>query len=485
MEQTCLVFEMMDMNLYDLLEQREGKPLTLHEIRPVGKQLLVALDALKRFGVLHTDIKPDNIMFVNMQDQPLRLKLIDFGCAMMVSQVELGMEVQPYGYRAPEIALGLPFTEAIDVWGVGCVLAFLYLAQNLFHVYCKYQMMNSMVAVLGQPEDHLLRAGKYSQQFFIEEEAGATSSWRLMTAEEFTVANYMGPEKPDCFINGLTSLYDLIHINPKSDAIEMEDRRAFVSLLGALLHLDGDERISPRQALQQPFISMSHLRQDVNSGDYLTTSKTAMRVNPTEDRVACAASDCGYFETELSGSMDTDSWCSDEAQDSASAPRSSFRVVNTSDADSWCSDEAQDSASAPRSSFRDVNTSHTDSWCSDEAQDSASAPRSSFRDVNTSHTDSWCSDEAQDSTSAPCSLFTNINTSDADSCCSEVEVVSPHICWSCLFNDSSNDISWFCHEAVDVPAAAKASSGRRRKLMKRIRKFFLGLRSCFRSKVED
>lgn len=59
----------------------------------------MALDALKRFGVLHTDIKPDNIMFVNMQDQPLRLKLIDFGCAMMVSQVELGMDVQPYGYR--------------------------------------------------------------------------------------------------------------------------------------------------------------------------------------------------------------------------------------------------------------------------------------------------------------------------------------------------------------------------------------------------
>lgn len=46
--------------------------------------------------------------------------------------------------RAPEIALGLPFTEAIDVWGVGCVLAFLYLAQNLFHVDCKYQMVYIM-----------------------------------------------------------------------------------------------------------------------------------------------------------------------------------------------------------------------------------------------------------------------------------------------------------------------------------------------------
>lgn len=43
--------------------------------------------------------------------------------------------------RAPEIALGLHFTEAIDVWGVGCTLAFLYLADNLFPVDCDFQMV--------------------------------------------------------------------------------------------------------------------------------------------------------------------------------------------------------------------------------------------------------------------------------------------------------------------------------------------------------
>lgn len=36
--------------------------------------------------------------------------------------------------RAPEVHLGLPFTSAIDVWGVGCILAFLYLAEHLFPV---------------------------------------------------------------------------------------------------------------------------------------------------------------------------------------------------------------------------------------------------------------------------------------------------------------------------------------------------------------
>ena len=58
----------------------------------------MALDALKGLGVLHADIKPDNVMFVNRKAQPFRVKLIDFGCAMMASQVKVGMDIQPCGY---------------------------------------------------------------------------------------------------------------------------------------------------------------------------------------------------------------------------------------------------------------------------------------------------------------------------------------------------------------------------------------------------
>lgn len=59
----------------------------------------MALDALCNIGVLHTDIKPDNVMFVNSQDQPLRIKLIDFGLAISRSRVNPGMDLQPTGYR--------------------------------------------------------------------------------------------------------------------------------------------------------------------------------------------------------------------------------------------------------------------------------------------------------------------------------------------------------------------------------------------------
>lgn len=62
-------------------------------------QLLVALKTLWKVGVLHTDIKPDNVMLVNSKDQPLRIKLIDFGLAILISKANPGMVTQPIGYR--------------------------------------------------------------------------------------------------------------------------------------------------------------------------------------------------------------------------------------------------------------------------------------------------------------------------------------------------------------------------------------------------
>ncbi|KAG7521793.1 homeodomain-interacting protein kinase 1-like [Solea senegalensis] len=258
MGQTCLAFEMLDCSLYDLLEERDWRPLCLHEIQAVAQQLLVALDALRGLRILHTDIKPDNVMFVNRQDRPFSVKLIDFGAAIPASEVEPGMMIQPTGYRAPEVSLGLPFTESVDVWGVGCILAFLYLAENLFPVDCDYQMIKCMVQVVGQPEDHVLSAAQYTPCFFIEEEAGESTTWRLMTPEEFTTASSMKPEERNSFIELPGSLDDLVNIYPEGKAADSEDRRIFIDMLKGLLHLDGDQRSSPCQALQHSFFTRSH-----------------------------------------------------------------------------------------------------------------------------------------------------------------------------------------------------------------------------------
>uniref|UniRef100_A0AAQ4PFZ1 Protein kinase domain-containing protein n=1 Tax=Gasterosteus aculeatus aculeatus TaxID=481459 RepID=A0AAQ4PFZ1_GASAC len=76
-DKSCIALELLDRSLWDLMVQRK-KPLTLNEIRPITRQLLVAFNALKGIGILYTDLKLDNVMLVNHQDQPFKVKLIDF-----------------------------------------------------------------------------------------------------------------------------------------------------------------------------------------------------------------------------------------------------------------------------------------------------------------------------------------------------------------------------------------------------------------------
>ncbi|XP_042340031.1 homeodomain-interacting protein kinase 1-like [Plectropomus leopardus] len=114
----CLEFEKLDINLYQFTEIR---PLELNEIRPIVQQLASALDFLKTVGVIHADLKPENIMMVDHVRQPLKVKVIDFGIACQDPEGKTGVILQSLWYRAPELLLGCPFNEAIDVWSLACI----------------------------------------------------------------------------------------------------------------------------------------------------------------------------------------------------------------------------------------------------------------------------------------------------------------------------------------------------------------------------
>lgn len=60
-------------------------------------QLFMALEALSTIGVIHTDIKPDNIMFAHWYG--LRIKLIDFGLAILDADAVAGNKLQTIGFR--------------------------------------------------------------------------------------------------------------------------------------------------------------------------------------------------------------------------------------------------------------------------------------------------------------------------------------------------------------------------------------------------
>ncbi|KAM6158798.1 homeodomain-interacting protein kinase 3 isoform 3-T3 [Rhynchocyon petersi] len=260
---TCLVFEMLEQNLYDFLKQNKFSPLPLKVIRPILQQVATALKKLKSLGLIHADLKPENIMLVDPVRQPYRVKVIDFGSASHVSKTVCSTYLQSRYYRAPEIILGLPFCEAIDMWSLGCVIAELFLGWPLYPGALEYDQIRYISQTQGLPGEQLLNVGTKSTRFFCRETDISHSGWRLKTLEEHEVETGMKSKEARKYI--FSSLDDIVHVNTVMDLegsdllAEKADRREFVSLLKKMLLIDAELRITPAETLNHPFVNMKHL----------------------------------------------------------------------------------------------------------------------------------------------------------------------------------------------------------------------------------
>ncbi|TRZ16809.1 hypothetical protein HGM15179_010318 [Zosterops borbonicus] len=260
---TCLVFEMLEQNLYDFLKQNKFSPLQLKVIRPILQQVATALKKLKSLGLIHADLKPENIMLVDPIRQPYRVKVIDFGSASHVSKTICSTYLQSRYYRAPEIILGLPFCEAIDMWSLGCVIAELFLGWPLYPGALEYDQIRYISQTQGLPGEQLLSMGTKTSRFFCRETDAPYSSWRLKTLEEHEAETGMKSKEARKYI--FNSLDDIVHVNMVMDLegsdllAEKADRREFVSLLKKMLLIDADLRITPAETLNHSFVTMKHL----------------------------------------------------------------------------------------------------------------------------------------------------------------------------------------------------------------------------------
>mmetsp|Transcript_16078 Transcript_16078/g.20012 ORF Transcript_16078/g.20012 Transcript_16078/m.20012 type:complete len:370 (+) Transcript_16078:79-1188(+) len=111
--------------------------LTLYEIKYYLYHLLVALDALHAQGIMHRDVKPRNVLITRCHggDNSRRaLMLIDLGLAdFYLPGRRYNVRVASRHYKAPELLTGdVLYNYAVDMWGVGCLLAGLLLRREPF-----------------------------------------------------------------------------------------------------------------------------------------------------------------------------------------------------------------------------------------------------------------------------------------------------------------------------------------------------------------
>jgi len=119
--QTCL-YTVMPLYGGELLETRLNRRpnIGLEEGRGIGVRLARAAGALHRIGVIHRDIKPDNVML----ERSGGLKLLDLGVVRVPGlEDEAPTEVPgTAAYMAPEMFAGEPGDDATDVYALGVTL---------------------------------------------------------------------------------------------------------------------------------------------------------------------------------------------------------------------------------------------------------------------------------------------------------------------------------------------------------------------------
>jgi len=59
----CFIFEILGVNLLEIIKRYNYKGIPMHLARIIAKQILTGLDFLNRFcKVIHTDLKPENVL---------------------------------------------------------------------------------------------------------------------------------------------------------------------------------------------------------------------------------------------------------------------------------------------------------------------------------------------------------------------------------------------------------------------------------------
>ena len=84
---------------------------------------------LEGYQIIHCDLKPENILLVDQE--ATRLKLVDYGSGCFRNE-QVYTYVQSRFYRAPEVILRINYSEKVDIWSFGCILAELYTGEPLF-----------------------------------------------------------------------------------------------------------------------------------------------------------------------------------------------------------------------------------------------------------------------------------------------------------------------------------------------------------------
>ncbi|GMF60737.1 unnamed protein product [Phytophthora fragariaefolia] len=216
----------MDSDLETLLGATESAPtLDVAQVKAYLRMLLLGVQELHARGVLHRDLKPNNLLLSKTQRVA---KISDFGMATLVDKPRQGgddaadekpkrsVQVVTRAYRAPELFFGEErYGFEVDMWSVGCIFAEMLLRRPLADGASDIDQLSKIFAALGSPAENGWDQASELPFFLRFKDTKPTP-----LAEQFPMLSAAG-----------------------------------VDLLGQLLQLDPKKRIAVDKALEHEFFS--------------------------------------------------------------------------------------------------------------------------------------------------------------------------------------------------------------------------------------
>ena len=327
----CIVMELLQKTLYQLLEMNNLKGISLGSIRYICRQILQAVEYMHSMKIIHTDLKPENILLsvskddnnetnksnlnisnINNQknninqntnsvnnlsitsrmNKRVQIKIADFGTACTLQKLQEHKYIQSMYYRAPEVIIGLlGRTEKIDVWSIGCILGELYLGTPIMPGISSYDQLNKINTLIGECPQYMIEQCSKRDKYFIKD--NITDNYRIKQPEDYYKEYPKEPKSEYKIPKNMRSIDDLINTKEtiksknslhkslqyssfsQNSSITREDTAAFIYLLKGMLQIDPNKRLSCKQCLKHPFLTKENLNKFISLENQLKSNSNS------------------------------------------------------------------------------------------------------------------------------------------------------------------------------------------------------------------
>jgi len=200
-------------------------------LKHLCRDVLLGVSFIHQNGIIHCDIKPDNICMING-----RFKIIDMGSAVTIHDT-LYSYIQSRWYRAPEVMLGAPCNNKIDCWGAGLSVIEILIGAVVLHQSTVEAMLAAQIAVCGPMPQWLVDINlDLSRMFFTDNN---------MVYQIHENQAYILEPRTDVQLNVLIS-------NAVDD--NYGDVNGIVDLMSSLIVLDPNLRLTADDALAHAWL---------------------------------------------------------------------------------------------------------------------------------------------------------------------------------------------------------------------------------------